>query len=423
MDMQHRQYSALERPVRRLRAIAGCVCLLACPCFLHAGDTWAEPHPVRREALTDGRDFDYNSEAFLDRLSYRYFSERPRAGEDGLRASGGSVTSSELYAQLFFRQTLTDDKGLNQILFRFQQVEDFDGTADRMGIGLGRYVVPSWRLALVGDVHGAKEETDIALESRWADGDTRRLRLAYIQPDFLFNSKTDDQSLRYEKEPETWFLHYREYHEPGWLAELAVNHSPNSHFIDSIRGIDVSGWQTRIMAAGAVPLNDWIVRLQYTVEWADRDYVFDQAAPPPLTAFDRDMREVKLEAYTDAWELEPNFGIRHFRLTEEGWFGDNRNYSGRINRNELTAFAGISLPVSENSRTEPTVYVSTLYASHQFINNPRENHNDDEVIGKLMLPWRYTFDKESGATFTFALSTYLHKAAFGGGNVQVHWPF
>lgn len=383
---------------------------------------WAEPHPARREALLDGRDFDYNRQAFLNRLSYRYLLTHPRSGEDGFRGTGGSVSSTEMFTDIFFQQTLTGDDGQNQILLRFHRFEDFDGYDDRMEVGLGRYVRPFWRLAVVGDVHANKEKTDIYLESRLEEGDNRLLRLAYIMPDNYYNAKVKDDNLRYARKPETWFLHYRENHAPGWIAEIAVNLSPRSRFVDSYRGINASGKQTRLMGGGSVPVNNWLLRLSYAEEWADRDFVFDQAKPPPLAYFKRSMRELVFELHSDAINWAPRLGMRHLHLNEDGWFGANSNRSGSINRREITAFAGITIPVTENSCFEPIIYAGPAYIRHHFIDDTHKNRHEDGLIGKLTVPWRHTFNRESGANLTVSLSTHLHKSSFGGGAIQVQWP-
>lgn len=54
---------------------------------------------------------------------------------------------------------------------------------------------------------------------------------------------------------------------------------------------------------------------------------------------------------------------------------------------------------------------------------PADNHRDDDVLARLTLPWRYVVHQQSGATLTLNPTLNLDSLKFGGGNIQLHWPF
>ncbi|MFU8814387.1 MAG: hypothetical protein ACNA7W_03515 [Pseudomonadales bacterium] len=183
-----------------------------------SADVWTEPSPWCREALLDGRDFNYSREAFLHRESYRHRSDEPTTDADGVRGTAGSVSGDELYTDIHLQKTFWADNERLGFFVRMQRFEDFDGRFDRQIVGVQAQLGSAWQVALAGDVKGSKAETDVQLEARWQPDDHRLLRLVYVAPELFFNDK--DGVGEYDKQPHTVFLHYRHRFGGGSIAEL-----------------------------------------------------------------------------------------------------------------------------------------------------------------------------------------------------------
>lgn len=386
------------------------------------GDTWNEPHPWRREALIEGRDFNYNTDSFLNRFSYRHLSISPRAGEDGLRGTAGSVTGDELFVDMAFQKTLGFDDQRHAIFLRVQRTEDFDGEFDRQLVGIARRLGQHWQIALAGDIKGSKAETDIQFEGRWQPDEHRLLRLAWILPEYFYNDKSDNEG-EYSKRPQTWFVHYREERSSGGKLELALNYSPEAGFDDREQGVDARGDQARLMGTITIPFQQWRASMRLEAEWTDREFTYSVIPSPPEDSFKRRMHSVTVSVHADHWRYNPEFGIRHFRLKEDGWFGADRNITGAVRRDETLLFASARYQTGERHYWQPAIYFGPAQLSRRAIEDPGFNREEDKWIGKLALPWRYVMSTESNAVLTINPTLDLHSGAFGGGNIQLHWPF
>ncbi|MBZ2190196.1 hypothetical protein K8B33_13890 [Alcanivorax sp. JB21] len=422
--MAHR----MVRPaVRKHCVLAATLALLPLPT---TADIWTEPAPLRRDALLEGRQFNYNSESFLHRLSFRQLSERPWSDADGLSGTAGSSRSDELYLDMFLQKTLRADDGRNEAFARMQRSEDFDGRFDRQIIGFG-HRVGDYRLAIAGDVQADKAETDVQFEAQWQPDNYRLARLALILPDAYFNDKTP-RDAEYRTKPLSYFAHARiggslNGH-PGWGFQGALTYSPPARIIDHEMGIDASGNRTRAMVEITLPAQGALrpqVRLEG--ERSTRSFNFTRSDEPADDFFRRRMHSVRLMATHTTAHLTPSFGIYHLRLHESGWFGDNLAVSGRESRDELIGFIGIRQQLGDRWHWEPA-----LYAGHSSViqvqvadtlSGDEQNKDENEWQGKLALPFRYTLDEANGAVLTINPTLRLHRAAFGGGNIQLHWPF
>lgn len=152
-----------------------------------SADIWSEPHPFRREALIEGRDFEYDSRSFLNRLSYQpLFVTQP--GHDGIYGSAGSVTSTELYLDVAVQQTLRFDDERHSIRLNYRRSEDYDGYFDQQRIGYG-IDVSDFRFGVSGDVRGDKAETDVYFEADWTPSENAFWRINLILPDAYLNQK------------------------------------------------------------------------------------------------------------------------------------------------------------------------------------------------------------------------------------------
>lgn len=393
-------------------------------------DIWTEPTPLRRDALLEGRQFNYNSESFLHRLSFRQLSERPWSDADGLSGTAGSSRSDELYLDMFLQKTLQTDDGRNEAFVRMQRSEDFDGRFDRQIIGFG-HRLGDYRLSIAGDVQGDKAETDVQFEALWQPDERRLARVAIILPDAYFNDKTP-RDAEYRDTPVSYFAHTRLggslYGAPGWGLQTALTYSPPARVIDRDLGLDASGNQTRAMIETTAPAVGALrPQLRLEGERTSRSFGFTRSNEPEDDFFRRRMHSVRVMATHTRAHLTPSFGLYHLRLHESGWFGDNLGVSGRESREETFAFVGIRQQLGERWFWEPAIYAGHVsmiqeQVSDNGLGDPL-NEEENRWLGKVNLPFRYTLEEATGAVLTINPTLRLHRAAFGGGNVQLHWPF
>lgn len=393
------------------------------PCVL-AERGWTDPHPMRLDAFVGGRDFTYNSLSFLDRFSYHSLSDAPAPGEDGLCCTGGSTRGDELYLDIDLQKTLSSDTGPYGAIGRMQRREDFDGRFDRQLVGISRDIGEAWDAAFVADITGDKAKVDFQYEANWRPRAGQYLRLAVVQTDRLYNDKSDSDD-EYGRTPVTAFAHYRQPVLSSGHMEIAVNYSPRASYDDRSRGVSIDGDQLRLMAATSLPVSEnWHTRLRLEVERSDREF---EALPGESTSslpdFERRMHRVtwSMEAPDRRWS--PHWGLRYFELDESGWFGENLAVSGNTRRREAYLFFGGVVARSDKSHWEPTVYLARINFERQFSERPGKDRDRNKWAAKLTLPWRYVLHEESGAMLTINPTVYLHTFAFGGGNIQLHWPF
>lgn len=385
-----------------------------------AADVWTEPNPWRREALLEGRDFNYSREAFLHRESYRHRSAAPATDADGVRGTAGSVTGDELYTDIHLQKTFWADNERLGFFVRMQRFEDFDGYFDRQIVGVTARLGSAWQVALAGDVKGSKAETDVQLEARWQPDGDRLLRLVYVAPEPFFNDK--DGAGEYDTRPQTAFVHYRHRFGAGAFAELALNHAPRAGFETEDGGLRARGRQTRVLARGEVPLGAQRIGARLELEAARRHFEWSESPAPGADDFRRDMAAATIYAVFDETRFRPEIGVRRFSLKEDGWFGSGISSTGRVRRDEWIGYAGVLLRAGDRQQWEPTIYVDRHDVDRRFPDAIERNSQRDGWAAKLALPWRYLLDEASGARLTVNVTFRLHTADFGGGNVQLHWP-
>ncbi len=383
-------------------------------------DLWSEPSPWRGEALLEGRDFEYNTEAFLHRLSYRHLEGRPLGGEDGARGTAGSVRGDELFVDIAFQKHLYFDDDRHFVFVRLQRFEDFDGRFDRQLVGFGRRLGSNWRLALAGDVQGDKSEIDLQVEATWQPDDHQILRLVYMRPEHFYNDKGSDG--RYRRKPQSLFAHYRHDSPAGVRAEVALNYSLRATLDSESLGVEASGRQWRLMAQGSLPAGEARLGARLEMEHSDRDFDWLSAPGPGSDSFQRRMTAVEASIMFPQRRWSPQLGARYLRFEEDGWFGTAQHTTGEIDRREPLAFGSLTFDTGERHHLSPTVYVSRVDNYRRHDRNPARNKDEQEWVGKLALPWRYTVDQRSGAVLTINPTVHLHRGAFGGGNMQLHWP-
>lgn len=393
--------------------------LIFCP-LAQAETAWFDPHPMRLEAITEGRLFTYNSESFLHRFSYRNLSSDVKPGADGLWGTGGSITGDQLYVEINAQKTLRFDNERYAIVTRTQRREDYDGRFDRQMVGISRRFGDSWEGTFIADITGDKGLVDFQLESTWQPDDRRQLRLAMMQPDRLYNNKSDSGN-KYQKSPTTVFAHYSHQGKEYSGFEAAINFTPRARYEDRSALYVVDAEQLRVAGDLTLPLTgQWYGNARLEVENSRRDF---SGRGVPGNDFSRNSRHMALALMAPDRPWSPSAGLRYFELDESGWFGEGLAASGHNTRRELGAFAGIRWRSGESHWVEPGILLMHVDLDRRLMGSPERDRNTRDVVGKVIVPWRYVIHQQSGAVVSINPTFRLHRFAFGGGNIQLHWPF
>jgi len=390
---------------------------------VRADSTWFDPHPQRLEAFVEGRDFNFNWESFIHRLSYRHLSDFPRPAEDGLYGTGGSTTGDELYVDINLQKTLYSDNKRYAVLVRMQQREDFDGRFERQLLGVSRKFSNNVDVSLLADVAGDKGRISFQYELNWRPSEEQLLRVALVETDRLYNPKSNSNN-SYRNEPITAFVHYRQSMAKTGLLEFAVNYSPSAGYEEISAGRLIRSEQLRLMADVQMPLTaHWQTGLRIELEQTDRNITSLADAALFDENFRRRMQRYTWSARNADMRYSPEFGVRYFRLSERGWFGNSLASVGNHQRREFLAYLGGIVRERERSYWQPTVYAGNIDFDRSFVQRPLDNRQRENVGAKLALPWRYVVHQQSGAILSLNATVRLHRLAFGGANVQLHWPF
>lgn len=403
--------------------VSQAVFALLLPAVASAESPWWDPHPQRLDGFVEGREFLYNSASFINRFSYRQLSASPAPGEDGLSGTGGSISGDELYLETNLQKTLYFDDDRYGIIARVQRREDFDGRFDRQLLGVVRRFGDDWQAAFSADVSGDKGEIDFQYEATWHPDENQKLRLAMVQVDRLYNNKGNSNN-KYERTPVTLFAHYQRQLSSRLGVGLAVNYSPHAQYEDRDRDLYIRGDQLRV--AGSMQLDVspvWQTRLSFNLEDTGREVRALTSGDSALRdSFERQMHSVMLSVRSDSPSAFHG-GLRYLTLDEQGWFGANLATSGFHQREEVLLFAGLTVGRRPSSWWEPTLSIGAIDVDRQFSQRPADNRRDDEWQARLTLPWRYVVHHQSGAILTLNPTLNLDSLKFGGGNIQLHWPF
>lgn len=388
-----------------------------------AESPWRDPHPQRLDGFVEGREFLYNGASFINRFSYRQLSDAPAPGEDGLSGTGGSITGDELYLESNLQKTLYFDDDRYGIIARMQRREDFDGRFDRQLLGVVRRFGDDWQAVFSADVSGDKGDIDFQYEATWHPDENRKLRLALVQVDRLYNNKGNSNN-KYQRTPVTLFAHYQQQLGSRLALDLAVNYSPHAQYEDHNNDLYIRGDQLRV--AGSVQLdvsNDWQAGVSFKMENTGREFrALTSGDSTRQDTFDRQMHSVTLSVRSDT-ASEMHGGVHYLALDEQGWFGSNLMASGLHRREEVLLFAGMTLARGASSWWEPTLTIGAIDADRELEQRPVDNRRYDEWLARLTLPWRYVVHQQSGAILTLNPTLNLDALKFGGGNIQLHWPF
>ena len=383
-----------------------------------SADIWSEPHPFRREALIEGRDFEYDSRSFLNRLSYQPLFAVP-ADRDGIFGSAGSVTSTELYLDVAVQQTLRFDDERHAVRLNYRRSEDFDGHFDQQRFGYGMDV-SDFRFGVSGDVRGDKAETDVYFEADWAPSEDTFWRAFLILPDAYLNQKGENEA-EYQTSAYSWFVEWRQ-QLAGWQWRAALNATPVIRVLDMAADQLAEGNQRRLMFELAVG-EGWRWQWRAETEHTDRYFVFDPEGIAEEKTFQRRMYAITASVQATQRQLTPTLGIHYLHLDEDGWLGLAQSLTVRDRYDETYAFLSLNHSLTQRWQWQPTVYVGHSRQRRSAMEDPDRSSRNDRFQGKLSLPFSYLAKTETGAYLSLSPSFYLHRAAFGGGNLQLHWPF
>ncbi len=380
---------------------------------------WREAEPFRRDAI-EGRQFDYNAESFLHRFTFEpgpALGQGGRPARDGIFGTAGSSRSDELYTRQDVQVTAGTD-GPAHFRYRYRRYEDFDGRYDRNLVGVGARLNHEWLATLYGDVEGAKENIDVQTELAWADDAGNRFRAALVAPDVAFDGKQDDAV--YERQPYTYYLEGARRIDAATVYGFA-NYNDYLRLRDTAREFTYRYDQARAGLGVDVPLTD---RLEGSVE-AEGLYTTrrldDRGGEFEDSRLRRRHGQITAELRHDyRADLDLWGGARYFRLSERDRRPADDDRLDRQERIERMIYAGVTWHLSDNLRFAPGVFLN-----HADIREREDGEDDDEdgLYGKLTLPLQITVDGNTGGHVTLNPTARLHRAAFGGGNVQVYLPF
>lgn len=379
------------------------------------------PQPWRQDAVVLGADATPNEERYLHELSYGHSQPVPSLIDNGIRGTGGSVGSRRLYLDFRFRQ----DYGFNQdrqgFLLDIQRSEDFDGPYERQLIGFRHQLTGATEVWLQGDVFADKSRSDVYLSGRHIFDNGAWLHGSWILPDLYFNEKTRSDDA-FVDPAHSYFL---QWHQPAGQGQdqqsgttVSVTYSPPSTFDSRSEGLVVENKTLRGALSHYHRLGHWRLQMTLSGELTRRHYQLDEFADGIPTR--RDHAEVGAEAVYDHHRLQPGFGLHYFYLEEQGYTGRNLDEIRDLRRREPTVSGHFSVALAPTVTLTPTVYLSAPDIDQSYSESDDENFRG--FTGKLALPFEILLSREENAILTLTPTVYLHRAAFGGGNLQLHWP-
>lgn len=383
-------------------------------------DTAHIAQPWRAEAVVEGRDETYNEERFLNELTFRHSQALPTAVGNGIRGTGGSVSSRRLYYDFRFRQDFGFRDDRNGFLLDIQRSEDLDGAYQRQLVGFRQTIAGNTELWLQGDVYSDKSVSDLYFSARHNLTANSWVHASWILPDAYFNSKTESPD-EFETVPHSYFL---QWHRGGGDRELgttaSITWTPEASFISQQEDLQVDSDSVRAALTHRQQVAVWRMTFQLEGERTRRDYRLFAEAADQSSGFDRNHVQFLASATHTGHRLKPGLGIAYRDLYESGFFGRALDEEGRVRRREATVFGEFLLPLAPGASLRPALYLGHAHIRQSFVEE--SDRHFDGFIGKLALPFEMLLSPEDGAVLTLTPTFYLHKAEFGGGNLQLHWP-
>ncbi len=397
-------------------------CLLLVSCG-GAAASWTAPEPFRRDRV-EGREFDYNAESFLHRFSFEpkpALQGHPGRHTDGLRGLVGSTRSTELYVDMDARMTVDFDTPAFAG-YQFRRREDFDGRYDANLFGMGLHV-GELRFSVWGDVLGAKENADVHGELLWAPSAGNHVRLTLVAPDAWYNSKQGDG--RYERQPYTYYVEGRwQVLDPLQLYGF-VNHNAPTRLREEVQGFRFRDRQDSAGLGFDLQLSE-ILALGVEVEGLYGTRRRD-GLDGPEPADQRQRRQFGLATVElRQWlrdDLKAWYGLRYLHFDERNRQPEAEDGGEILERRESMVYGGVRWRWREQITLAPGVFVNYVDNTERHPADPSRDDGDRGFYGKLTPAVEVLVDRRRGGTLTFNPSVRLHRAAFGGGNIQVNLPF
>ncbi|KPQ02939.1 hypothetical protein [Marinobacter sp. HL-58] len=400
----------------RLKIIIGTVFLLPAPVATELNHI---AQPWRQDAVVLGVEEAPDVERYLHELSFGHSQPVPSATDNGIRGTGGSVGSRRLYLDFRFRQDFGFNEDRQGFLLDIQRSEDFDGSFDRQLIGFRHQLSEATEVWLQGDVFADKSRSDIYLSGRHTFSNESWIHGSWILPDFYFNTKTRTDDA-FVDPAQSFFV---QWHQPSdedrsGATTASVTYSPPSTFDSRDENLVVENESVRGALTRQHRFQSWQLRMDLSGEYTRRQYSLDETAGTIPTR--RDHVRAGAEAVFTKHRLQPGIGLHYFYLREQGYTGRNLDDIADIRRREPTISGHFRLALAPAVTLQPAVYLSAADIDQSYSENDDDDHRG--FTGKLALPFEITLSQRDNAVLTLAPTFYLHKAAFGGGNLQLHWP-
>ncbi|MDL0431160.1 hypothetical protein QPM17_08480 [Marinobacter sp. TBZ242] len=416
MSVQTRPASR-ELPMHKmLNIMIGTVVLL--PATL-AAELNHLPQPWRQDAVVMGKEEAPDVERYLHELSFRHSQPAPSAIENGIRGTGGSVGSRRLYLDFRFRQDFAFNQDRQGFLLDIQRSEDFDGSYDRQLVGFRHQLTHSTEVWLQGDVFADKSRSDIYFSGRHTFTNGSWFHGSWILPDTYFNSKTRSDDTLLEK-PQSFFL---QWHQPSrddrrGTTTASMTYSAPSTFDSRRENLIVESESIKGALTHRYRFTTWKLQTELSGERTRRQYHLDEVSGRIPSR--RDHIRAGAEAVRTSHHLQPGIGLHFFFLGEKGYTGRNLDDIADVRRREVTLSGSLRLPLAKAVTLRPEIYLSAADIDQSYLESDDDYHRG--FIGKIALPFEILLSQQDNAILTLAPTFYLHKAAFGGGNLQLHWP-
>ncbi|MGM0768743.1 MAG: hypothetical protein ACQEV6_12005 [Pseudomonadota bacterium] len=389
-------------------------------------DSWAStlhlPHPWRQEAVVEGRDETYNTERFLHLLTFRHSQALPGPLDNGVRGTGGSVSSRRLYLDFRFRQDFGFQGDRQGFLLDIQRSEDLDGAYQRQLVGFRHNLTDDTELWLQGDVFADKSQSDVYFSARHYLGPQHWLHASWILPDAYFNDKTDSGD-ELARKPQSFFAQWHSGNDtaaPALGTTVSMTYSPPSELNSRTENLVVENENLKAAISHSRRSAHWLWRLEISGEWTRRHYQLNGQQLAGPIGFDRDHLLVDARITDSRRRFQPRLGASYLVLEESGFFGRALNDAGEVSRREPTIYTDLTLPLSARTTLSPGLYLSKPDISEQYLRN--RDRRETDFTGKLTLPFKLRLSENEDAVLTLNPTFYLHQFGFGGGNLQLHWP-
>lgn len=393
------------------------ILLLCLTPVLRAAD-FHVPQPWRQEAVVEGRDEPYNSERFLNELSFRH-QHPPGPTQEGIRGTAGSTRSNRLFMDFRFYRDFAFDNEQQGFLLDIQRSEDLDGAFDRQLVGFRHTLNNGTDLRLQGDVFQEKALSDVYLAARHHLTNDDWLEAAWIMPDAYFNSKTETGDELVTK-PQSLFLQWHRAPRGALFDQgstLSVTVSPDSELVSQSAGLTVKSQSVKAAVTQSFLYQQALLNVNGRGEYTRRNFELQEGGTPE---FERDYLEFQAELAPSGLRLSPKLGLSGVYLDETGYFGRSIDNTGSVRRREATVFGSVSFQLTQRTALAPELYLGAGDIRQRLQDDPGENHSG--FIGKAAFPLNIVLSERDNATLTLNPTFYLHKSNFGGGNLQLHWP-